>query len=129
MFFCAGCRLMTSGGENMCKNLNRTCIPFGGEGFHETKCHSSHELMQVEHFPHIFWCRKCGGMSSKQAKSLVIPCKGHPTEWGEYVLKCLHGGYLPKTVFQLHKIWVGDSILFNPPQGELVFRAARGLPV
>ena len=60
----------------MQKNLLQSCIPFGGEGFLSTKCHPTHTLMQVEHFPHICWCKCCGGISSKQAKLLVAACRG-----------------------------------------------------
>ena len=85
--------------------------------------------MQVEHFPHIFWCRCCGGISSKQAKLLVAACRGRPSEWGEYVVNCMSNGLLPKSVFQPHKVWVGDSVLYIPNVGDPVFSAARGLTV
>ena len=40
------------------------------------------------------------------------------------LFKC---GFLPKTTFHAHKMWVGESVVYEPPKGELVFLAARGL--
>ena len=109
-FFCVGCRMLTAGGSCMQRNLSRSCFPFGGLGVDSTKCDPSHHLMQVETYPHIYWCRVCGALSSKQAKLLLCPCRGKPSKWGEYVLACLLGGYLPKTIFQPDRVWVGDSV-------------------
>ena len=38
-----------------------------------------------------------------------------------------NGGYLPKTTFQPHKMWVGESVSYAPAQGELVLLAAGEL--
>ena len=107
MFFCVGCRMLTVGGNCMKRNLSRTCFPFGGWGMDSTKCDPSHKLMQVELYPHIYWCRVCGAISSKQAKLLLSPCRGSPTKWGDMYSPVCMGDIYQKTIFQPDKVWVG----------------------
>ena len=62
------------------------------------RVHFTHTMMQVEDYPHVFWCAKCGALSTKQTKLLLAPCKGVATKWGKYVCGQMELGYLPKVV-------------------------------
>ena len=65
--------------------------------------------MQVEMFPQVFWCAKCGAISTKQTKMLLAPCRGVATRWGKYVCGQLEKGYLPNVATAEEKVWVGTS--------------------
>ena len=65
--------------------------------------------MQVTDLPYIFWCRCCGGISTKQTKLLLGECKGRASKWGTYVISQMAAGYHPKVATQPQKLWLGLS--------------------
>ena len=66
-------------------------------------------MMQVESFPHVFWCSKCGAMSTKQTKLLLAPCRGVATKRGRYVCSQMELGYLPEVATMKGRVWVDES--------------------
>ena len=82
MYHCVGGRMLMAGGGLREEEHVQDTHTFWGWGMGITKCHASHELMQVELFPHIYWCNKCRAISSHQAKMLCVPCRGTHTKWG-----------------------------------------------
>ena len=81
--------------------------PFCGVEGGLARVHFSHETMQVDQYPHVFWCARCGAISTKQTKLLLAPCRKVATKWGRYVCSQLERGYLPKVATMDDKVLGG----------------------
>ena len=108
---CAHRRMLVTDVCSMLRGMNKPCIPFCGVQGGLSRVHFSHATMQVELFPQVFWCARCGAISTKQTKLLLAPCRGVVTRWGKYVCNQLGKGYMPKVASAPERVWVGTSRL------------------